>query len=302
MLDVVNVSHSFGQKKVLSNISFKIEEGSILGLVGVNGAGKTTIIRLAVGLIQLSTGSIKVKGYSLDDNPQKYQSIVGAVLEGKQNLYPRMSVFENLKYFAFLRNMKRQATKSRIEELEYELNLRDFMNKEIYTLSSGMQQKAAIACSLIHDPELVFLDEPTLALDYQSSALINQYLLKLKKSGKSLLITSHDFNFLNDVVDNVIFLESGQVKSVQNIEDKVFKNKLSTYKIIIEGIHHFESEYIQLEQVRENNTELVIQFDGSIALSDILQILAKEKIVKIEKKDVTIKEMYLDMIGEQNYD
>lgn len=299
MLDVAGVSHSFGHKKVLSNISFRIEKGSVLGLVGVNGAGKTTIIRLAVGLIKLSEGTIRVDGYSLEDNPREYQSKIGAVLEGKQNLYPRMSVLENLKYFACLRKMKKCNIKDRIEELESDLAIKAFMNKEVYALSNGMQQKAAIACSLIHEPELIFLDEPTLGLDYEAANLIHQYLLKLRKKGKSILITSHDFNFLNNVVDSALFLEDGQIRCIQNFKDIDLENERVNYKVVISGVHHFDHDCIISKQITDNYTELILECDKNTGLSDILRIFSDEKVISLEKKETTIKDIYLNMIGEQ---
>ena len=212
MLEFIEVSHSFGDKKILSNISFAVNKGSIIGVIGANGAGKTTMIRLATGLMKLSSGIIKVAGYSLEESPREYQSKIGAVLEGKRNIYLRMNVIENLRYFAYLRGLSSNYITKRIEQLVVSLQMEVFAYKEVYSLSSGMQQKAAIACSLIHDPELIFLDEPTVALDYESVNLIYQYLRELKKQGKTLLITSHDFGFLNELVDAALFLENGTIR------------------------------------------------------------------------------------------
>ena len=211
MLEFIEVSHSFGDKKILSNISFAVNKGSIVGVIGANGAGKTTMIRLATGLMKLSSGIIKVAGYSLEESPREYQSKIGAVLEGKRNIYLRMN---------YLRGLPSNYITKRIEQLVVSLQMEAFAYKEVYSLSSGMQQKAAIACSLIHDPELIFLDEPTVALDYESVNLIYQYLHELKKQGKTLLITSHDFGFLNELVDAALFLENGTIRFLNMGETK----------------------------------------------------------------------------------
>src|SRR4030066_415833 len=158
----------------VDGISFEIESGTVFGLLGPNGAGKTTTIKMILGLIIPTSGSIKLAGYDISTHRNKALRHAGAVLEGSRNIYWRLSARANLEYFGALRGMHGGALKQRIDELLALVELSDRADEETREFSRGMQQKVALAIAMLHNPDVLLLDEPTLGLDVQSARTIEK--------------------------------------------------------------------------------------------------------------------------------
>lgn len=209
---VDNITKNFGSKTAVSKVSFTLDSGEILALLGPNGAGKTTTIKMVLGLITPTSGTAAVKGHDMSVANEMRAGVhyLGAVLEGARNAYWRLSVLENLRYFGGLRGMVRKEVDEKAVELLSILNLLEQQDQEVRKLSRGMQQKVAIANALMHDPEILVLDEPTLGLDVEAARLLEETIVRLVQRGKAILLTTHVMSLAERLADRIFVINDGQ--------------------------------------------------------------------------------------------
>ncbi len=213
--------HAFARSKppvvAVDRVDLTLERGEILGFLGPNGAGKTTTIKMMLGLVRQTSGKIEYKG-GLRGQEGVYR--VGAVLEGSRNIYYRLTVFENLVYFAALRGFPPSPAKKRIGELLEFFDLTEKRNSAAQTLSRGMQQKLAFAVAMVHDPDILLLDEPTLGLDVSTARAIQGMLIELAhKRGKAILLTTHQMDLAQSVSDRVMIISKGKIIAEDTVEN-----------------------------------------------------------------------------------
>ncbi len=207
-LEVRDLYKSFGPKEVLKGISFAAESGRALGLLGRNGAGKTTAIRIIMGVLPADSGEVLLDGKKLDINRVK----VGYLPE-ERGLYPKKPIMEQLVYFGQLRGMTASAAKKSAQALVERLGMQEYMNKKrkLMTLSKGNQQKIQLAAALITDPDIVILDEPFSGLDPVNAMLLEEVVRERIQKGNIVLFSSHQMNYIEEFCDNVAILNSGQI-------------------------------------------------------------------------------------------
>ncbi|GIW28877.1 MAG: hypothetical protein KatS3mg070_2240 [Meiothermus sp.] len=193
-----------GWIEALRGINLELCRGEILTFLGPNGAGKTTLIKILAGLVEPSEGRVEVKA-------EGKQTWIGAVLEGSRNLYWRLSALENLIYFGTLRGLSPKEARLRGLELLEMVGLVDKANQNVGTLSRGQQQRVASVVAMVHDPPVLFLDEPTLGVDLEALEVIRSWLLRLKEAGKAILLTTHQLDLAESVADRVVILLEGEV-------------------------------------------------------------------------------------------
>ena len=193
--------------EALRGVSLAVKQGAVLALLGENGAGKSTLMRLCAGLLLPDSGDIR---FGVDVvSPSRRAT--GCLLEGSRNLYWRLTPMENLAYFGGLQGMGRQHAKERALELLARFGLFDKRAEPVQTLSRGMQQRLSVLCSLIHDPAVLLLDEPTLGLDHESSARILQIIRDVAAEGVAVVITSHQIDLMQEIASDVAILKRGRV-------------------------------------------------------------------------------------------
>lgn len=207
-LEVRNLYKSFGPKEVLKGISFTAESGKALGLLGRNGAGKTTAIRIMMGVLPADSGEILLDGEKLDINCVK----VGYLPE-ERGLYPKKPILEQLIYFGQLRRMTASAAKKNAQALVERLGMQEYLNKKrkLMTLSKGNQQKIQLAAALITDPDIVILDEPFSGLDPVNAMLLEEVVRERIAKGNIVLFSSHQMNYIEEFCDNIAVLNGGQI-------------------------------------------------------------------------------------------
>src|SRR4030042_2708181 len=195
----------------VDGISFEIEPGTVFGLLGPNGAGKTTTIKMILGLVLPTSGSIQLAGCDVAKERNKALSHAGAILEGSRNVYWRLTARANLDYFGALRGMRGKPLANRIVEVLDLVELSDRADEEVRYLSRGMQQKVALATAILHDPDVLLLDEPTLGLDVQASRTIEQVIRRfVKKEGKTVLLTTHQMDLAERLSDRIFVINKGK--------------------------------------------------------------------------------------------
>jgi len=209
MIETKNLTRKFGSLIAVDNLTLNIDEGEVFGLLGPNGAGKTTTVRMLCCLISKTSGSATVGGYELGDeeNALKIRRIIGLVPDNV-GLYESLTAYENLDYYGTL---YRRTNSQRKESNEYFLKLLGLWEKKdvlVGTFSKGMKQKLAIARSLIHDPKIVFMDEPTANLDPEASKSVREFILELKKEKKTIFLNTHNLDEAQRICDKIGILNT----------------------------------------------------------------------------------------------
>jgi ABC-2 type transport system ATP-binding protein len=223
-LVVDGVSKQFGEGDdavlAVDDVSFAIQQGAVVGLLGPNGAGKTTLIKSILGMVLPDAGSVRVFGTDATGGRRGTYADVDAMLEGARNDYWRLTVRENLRYFATISGIDPDSIAGRHDRLLDRLGLTEYADTAVRDLSRGMKQKISLASVLAGDAKLVFLDEPTLGLDVESSRTLRGELKRLaRKEGLTIILSSHDMRVIEDVCDRVIMLSGGRIVADGTVEE-----------------------------------------------------------------------------------
>lgn len=240
-LYVDELSKTFGSDENITTavdaVSFAVAPGEVIGLLGPNGAGKTTTIKAILGLILPDTGEVRIQGIDVYDQPRQAYEHVDMMLEGARNDYWRLTVRENLRYFASIRGQSPDAVADRHTELLEHLDLAEKADTAVRDLSRGMKQKVSLASVLSGNVSVAFLDEPTLGLDVQSSLTLRRELVRLAtERGLTLIISSHNMSVIEDVCDRVIIMNEGRIIVNDTVEDLLADFESKGYRIIARGV------------------------------------------------------------------
>jgi sodium transport system ATP-binding protein len=227
MIEVQGLYKSFKNKRkkvdVLKDISFKAEPGKIFGLLGPNGAGKTTTLRTIATLLKPDKGNITVDGLNVQKKPRKVRDKIG-FLTSDMKLSGNLSPRELLKFFGELNHLSANKIKERTEELAEYLDMKSYLDKPIVKLSTGMKQKASLAVSLIHDPEIIIFDEPTNGLDILASKVVVDFIYDSKKSGKTVVLSTHIMSEAEKLCDDIGIILEGELEEQGNMKEIMDKH------------------------------------------------------------------------------
>lgn len=292
----------------VNNISFKIKKGRIIGILGPNGAGKTTTIKMLCGLIEPDAGLITINGYCLPKERSAALRSVSAVLDGNRNIYWRLTVKENLNFFATLKGRK---TAHIADDIAYYLdffNLKEKQNEEARKLSRGMQQKLAIAVAMIAQSEILLLDEPTLGLDVTTNIEIRRLLRKLvDEENKTVLLSTHDMHVVESICDEVIIINQGKIIAQDSVSNLVKVFQAKPYQITVGGTLSAEQvaelenvPHLSLEILETGVTTLTVTLEKPEHIYPILNILEWEmsSIESIEQTKHNFEEIFLTVLQE----
>ena len=206
VLELKNIEKSFGEKKVLTGVSFKAEGGKAFGLLGRNGAGKTTSIRILMDVFPANSGEVLIDGLPID-----YSKIGIGYLPEERGLYPKKIIIDQLTYFAELKGMSRKAAVQSIDYWLGRLGMTEYRNKKLETLSKGNQQKIQLITALAHDPDIIILDEPFSGLDPVNAMLLKNVVKEQIAKGKIVLFSSHQMSYIEEFCDSIAILNNGVV-------------------------------------------------------------------------------------------
>lgn len=214
VLEMKDINKSFGAKQVLKGVSFRAEGGSAFGLLGRNGAGKTTSIRILMDVFPADSGQVL-----LDGKPVDYGKIGLGYLPEERGLYPKKPIGEQLVYLARLKGMGKKAAEQAVDFWLKRLGMEEHRNKRLDTLSKGNQQKIQLITALAHDPEIVILDEPFSGLDPVNAQLLKDVVKEQIGKGKIVLFSSHQMNYIEEFCDSIAILHQGEVVLSGNLRD-----------------------------------------------------------------------------------
>ncbi|SHO50546.1 ABC transporter ATP-binding protein [Anaerocolumna xylanovorans] len=258
IIDLENVQKNFQKKTALKNLNAKVAEGEIFGFLGPSGAGKTTTIKLLTSQLLPSAGSVKVFGKEVYSNKKSLYQQIG-VLSDNSGLYDRLSVWDNLALYARLFEIP----DSRITEILDKVGLTESQKTEARKLSKGMKQRLMLARAVLHRPRLLFLDEPTAALDPGTALEIHKLLLKLNKEGTTIFLTTHNMEEADKLCHRVAFLNDGEIVETGNSAELKLKYITDDITVILKG----NNEKIHLKNSPETGRKLMDWMNNGSLLS-----------------------------------
>lgn len=301
-LEVKNVKKSFSGKEVLHGISFSVESGRALGLLGRNGAGKTTTIRILMDVFHANEGEILLDGKPF--KPGKHQ--IGYLPE-ERGLYPKRKVIEQMVYLAMLRNVpKKKATANAKKWLE-RMQVAQYENSLLETLSKGNQQKVQLASILVCDPEIVILDEPFSGLDPVNSQVLQEVVRELIAEGKVVIFSSHQMSYVEEFCEDIVIINQGEVVlegSLDEIKLSYGKNRLVIKDMdrSVEAFSAFCKEELQQVIAVEGETKdaVLVKLLAGKTRRDLLEALL-QKNVQVEQFDTykpSLNDIFVERVGQ----
>ena len=218
MIELNKVSKIFNGKKIINDVSFEVNTGNVTALIGANGAGKSSIIRLISTIYRQDMGDIRIDGVSTLDEPEKIRKKMGVLFGGDVYLYDLLTATENIMYFAMLQGVEKGVAQKRIDQLVEVFHMEDYIDRKVEKFSRGMKQKVAFTRALIHDPCILLLDEPSSGLDIEAIATVRSFIRNCKEKGITVLLSTHNINEM-ELCDNFVFLKNGSVTVSGKIEE-----------------------------------------------------------------------------------
>ena len=290
-----NVSKSFAGKQAVDNISFSLEKPGVYGLLGTNGAGKTTTIRMLLGIIKKDSGEITWKGKAVDRKNVNF-----GYLPEERGVYPKTKIFDQLMYFAELKGMKKDDAINSINKWAKELKVEEYLQMPAEKLSKGNQQKIQFMTAIIHDPELVVLDEPFSGLDPVNTEILKNIIIDLIKNGKYIIMSAHQMATIEEFCSDILILNKGKTVLQGNLKE--IKETYPANRVEIDvkqDIRNYIKEF-ELEIETETNNNYVIKISDEEKAHKLLnRLIAEEiKVDKFEIKKPTLNDIFIEKVGE----
>ncbi len=291
-----NVSKTFVGKLAVDNISFTLDKPGVFGLLGTNGAGKTTTIRMLLGIIKKDKGEITWKGKEIDRKDVNF-----GYLPEERGIYPKTKIIDQLMYFAELKGMKKEDAFISINKWAKELKIEEYLQMPAEKLSKGNQQKIQFMTAIIHDPELVVLDEPFSGLDPVNTEILKNIIINLVKNGKYVIMSAHQMATIEEFCSDILILNKGKTILQGNL--KQIKETYPANRVEIDvkqDIENYIKEFdLKIENVANNN--YIIEINEEEKAHRLLNKLISTgiKVDKFEIKKPTLNDIFIEKVGEQ---
>lgn len=299
------LTRSFGTLKAVDRLTLEIPRGTVFGFLGPNGSGKTTTIRLLLGLLEAEQGSAQVLGFDTKRQPDEVRARCGALLE-HHGLYERLSAADNLDYYGRIWHMSKSDREKRIRELLEPVDLYERRGEPIGRWSRGMKQKLAVARTLMHRPELIFLDEPTAGLDPVASSALREDLSTLvAQEGVTIFLTTHNLAEAEKLCNQVGVINHGQLLAVGS--PAALRSKTSAPRLYLTG-QGFTSQILEdikgnalVKRVQQQNGKLVMDLDELTRSHEIITQLAGAgvQIDEVRKEKADLEDVFLQLVEEE---
>lgn len=292
--------------EAVKGVSFKVKKGELFGLLGPNGAGKTTTIKMLTTLLEPSGGTARVLGLDIRRDAREIRKKINLVAEGERTLYWRLSAYENLKYFARIYYVPKREEKERIETLLKLVGLWERRNDLVMNFSRGMKQRLAIAKALINDPEVLFLDEPTLGLDVQSAIFVREFVKRLvKEEGKTVLLTTHYMAEAEELCDRIAIIDHGRIIAMDTPEG--LKRLVKDEETVEIRVRELKSQSLgespfSMAVIEDDTSTGTVRLRAQVDEEDLPRLvewLVKRgaKVLSVEKMEPTLEDVFIKLTG-----
>lgn len=306
ILEVRNLTKKYKDLKAVDDLSFEVKEGEILGLLGPNGSGKTTTINCILSLLEFESGSIQIFARNMSPNAYELKRKIGVVFQ-EVAVFEELTVYDNIDYFCGLYVLDKTVRKQYIDEAIELVGLNDYKKFYPKQLSGGLLRRLNIACGIAHKPELIFLDEPTVAVDPQSRNHILNGIKTLRDNGATIIYTTHYMEEVEILCDRIIILDKGKIiasgtsdelKTLASIEEKVTVEVIDLDSQYIDKIRKIKD----VDDVEYINNNLTVSYQkGKDNLIHFIDYLNSEKIAynKIYSERPTLNDVFLELTGKE---
>ena len=290
-----NVSKTFVGKRAVDNISFELNNPGVFGLLGTNGAGKTTTIRMLLGIIKKDSGEITWNGKVVDR-----KSVNFGYLPEERGVYPKTKIYNQLMYFAELKGMKKEEADEAIKNWAKKLKVEEYLDKPAEKLSKGNQQKIQFMTAVIHNPELLVLDEPFSGLDPVNTELLKNIIINLVKEGKYIIMSAHQMSTIEEFCSDILILNKGKTVIKGNLKE--IKDTYPANRVQIETNENIETDIkklgFEIENIK-NYSYTVKIFDEQKAHELLKELVIKGiTINKFEIMKPTLNDIFIEKVGE----
>ena len=310
-LDVRSVSKTYWERgkpgvKAVDDVSFSVAPNEVVGLLGPNGAGKTTIIKCILGIMRPDSGEISVFGQDVQAHYPRVLEKMSAVLEGSRNLYWRLTVWENILFFSGLNGISPRENREYFEYLIQLFSLQDKRDAQVRKLSQGMKQKTSVICALARRTPLIFLDEPTLGLDVETSLELRHVLRQLaQEENRTIVVSSHDMDVIQDICQRVVILSSGRVIVNDQVNHLMQLFGTRAYRIVLDaplppGLEEALTPHFTGVVITPHDTDVELKVDLAerddiYLLMDILRNTGAI-INEISHEEVDLERVFLEIV------
>lgn len=296
-LKVSNVDKSFSGKKAVDNISFEIDKPGVFGLLGTNGAGKTTTIRMLLGIINKDKGAISWNGKDV-----KRKHVNFGYMPEERGVYPKTKIFDQLMYFAELKGMRKSKAEEAIKYWLKKLEIEEYINMPAEKLSKGNQQKVQFVIAVMHDPELIVLDEPFSGLDPVNTELLKKIILELVREGKYIIMSSHQMTSIEEFCTDILILNRGKTILKGNL--KSIKNSYPANKLEIVVNKNIDKEIEKLgfddyENIDNRYSIEINSEEKANILFKNLALIEDLNVIKFELKKPSLNDIFIEKVGAQ---
>lgn len=309
IIEVRNVTKVLGGHPVLSDVNFQVSKGSIYGILGPNGSGKTTLLRILLDLIMPDTGEVKILGQNPSIMSREDKNGIGFVLED-HGLNERLTAYQNIDFFAQVYGLAREKRRARILDLLDKVDLSSYISKPVGTFSKGMKQRLSLARAMIHEPRVLFLDEPTANLDPEGTVYIRNQILGLSKDeGITIYINSHDLDEVERICTEIAIIKHGNIMAQGAIADLLNPNNHTILKIKVDDKQVFP-EFVNLLHTLSFVTHYKIENDVAfIELADdssrlpLINTLAQNAVPINEITQIknSLEDLYISIVKEEGH-
>ena len=289
-----NVSKTFVGKKAVDKISLELNQPGVFGLLGTNGAGKTTTIRMLLGIIKKDSGEITWNGTEVNR-----KSVNFGYLPEERGVYPKTKIFDQLMYFAELKGMQKEDAKNAIEDWAKKLKVEEYMQMQAEKLSKGNQQKIQFMTAVIHNPELVVLDEPFSGLDPVNTEILKNIIIDLVKNGKYVIMSAHQMVTIEEFCKDILILDKGKTVLQGNLKDIKDTYPANRLQIDVDGKidNYIKEKGLVIEN--EKNNQYTIKLDDEEKAHQLLNTIVQNKI-KVNKFEImkpTLNDIFIEKVG-----
>jgi len=290
---VDKITKSFGSVKAVKNVSFEVDPGEIFGLLGPNGAGKTTSIRIILDIFKPDSGTVSVLGGPMNESKKDR---IGYLPE-ERGLYQDIPLERCLVYLATLKGLEESTAHTRISEFLERFDLASYSRKKVKELSKGMQQKAQLINTLVHEPDVIIIDEPFSALDPVNTQMVKDLLREKRNEGKTIIMCTHQMHQVEELADRIALIDQGETVLYGNLVD--IRRNYSADGVLVRTLNELPAFLPGVQEIRDHNSRKFLKLEPGKTAQDLLGVMVEKGII-LEQFEIalpTLDEIFIQVVG-----